>query len=298
MLNKRAIIPPILSTADDISTAFHIAVNGPETTLSCPDIGWSFAEAVLERFSFLWTKELEKVGNDVTKSTFGKAVWRTNNFDSNMVKLLNGGDCWRLRKSLELLVKMVGDPCDLPVSVEIFESLASILLQPDEDVEWAYLIAKNQKIAVDHGVLRLINSFLYSRKEKRKIFCNVLEIIKGFANDEVGSSDNTTNFCLSEKVPEALIKILVEENGDDVIEIGLEIVFISSLNYFGEFENISILIDAGLLEALVKIFNSPLKNKRFIHFIVGSLLSYDEHFIEEFHELGIPVGSSFFEFEI
>jgi hypothetical protein len=166
MLNKSALIPSILSTADDISTAFHIAVNGPETTLSCPDIGWSFAEAVLERFSFLWTKELETVGDNVNKSTFGKAVWQ-NNFGSNMVKLLNGGDCWRLRKSLELLVEMVGDACDLPVSVEIFESLAPILLQPDEDVEWAYLIAKNQKIAVDHGTLRLINSFLYSRKEKK-----------------------------------------------------------------------------------------------------------------------------------
>jgi hypothetical protein len=101
MLSKSTVIPPTLSTADDISTAFHIAVNGPETTLSCPDIGWSFAEAVLERFSFLWTKELETVGNRVNNSFFGKAVWRTNNFDSNMVKLLNGGDCWRLRKSLE-----------------------------------------------------------------------------------------------------------------------------------------------------------------------------------------------------
>jgi hypothetical protein len=85
MLNKSVIIPSTLSTADDISTAFHIAVNGLETTLSCPDIGWSFAEAVLERFSFLWTKELETVGYNVNKSAFRKAVWQNDNFGSNQI---------------------------------------------------------------------------------------------------------------------------------------------------------------------------------------------------------------------
>lgn len=51
ILNRKVIIPAILSTADDMSAAFHIAVNGPE-------IDWPFAEALLEKFSFLWNDDL------------------------------------------------------------------------------------------------------------------------------------------------------------------------------------------------------------------------------------------------
>jgi hypothetical protein len=51
ILKSKVIIPAILSTADDISTAFHIAVNDPE-------IDWSFAEALLERYLFLFQEDL------------------------------------------------------------------------------------------------------------------------------------------------------------------------------------------------------------------------------------------------
>lgn len=46
ILSRNIIIPPTLSTADDVSVAFHIAVNGPI-------IDRSFAEMVLERYLFL-----------------------------------------------------------------------------------------------------------------------------------------------------------------------------------------------------------------------------------------------------
>jgi hypothetical protein len=43
ILSKKAIIPTTLSTVDDVSTTFHIAVNGPEIDLP-------FSEMVLESF--------------------------------------------------------------------------------------------------------------------------------------------------------------------------------------------------------------------------------------------------------
>jgi hypothetical protein len=139
-LSGNAKIPATLSTANDIAVAFHIAVNGPL-------IDWPLAETVLERYSFLGTKGLNVNENMFVDSAFGEDVWNYNNFECNVAILLQGEDYWRVRKSVELLMKMVGNKCNLLVSVEIFSSLASILLQEDqveeEELKWVYLIAKN-----------------------------------------------------------------------------------------------------------------------------------------------------------
>jgi hypothetical protein len=66
-LRRKLKIPATLSTADDISVAFHIAINPRQ-------IDWPLAEAVLERFSFLWTEELATVDYNGEGSVFGKAV--------------------------------------------------------------------------------------------------------------------------------------------------------------------------------------------------------------------------------
>jgi hypothetical protein len=67
ILCRKAVIPDILSTSDDISVAFHIAVTGPE-------INWPFAEMVLERFAILWIEELRTIDNDVENSIFRQNV--------------------------------------------------------------------------------------------------------------------------------------------------------------------------------------------------------------------------------
>jgi hypothetical protein len=152
ILSRNVIIPPTLSTADDVSVAFHIAVNGPV-------IDWSFAEIVLERYLFLKIEDYSGF-HEIGVNGFVETVWHNNDFESNMIKLLEGGDCWRVRKSLESLSEIVGNASNnLSVSSEMFKSLVSILLQPirssaeGEMLEWVYLIAKNQTKAVDHGIL-------------------------------------------------------------------------------------------------------------------------------------------------
>jgi hypothetical protein len=143
-----------LSTVDDISVAFHIAVNGPV-------IDWPFAEMVLERYLFLGAKKhLDQSENMLVDSGFDYSVWYSKNFERNVASLLRGGDCWRVRKLMESILKMVGDKCDLPVGAEFFDSLASVILQSmtssledGDELKWAYLIDKNQEITVDHGIL-------------------------------------------------------------------------------------------------------------------------------------------------
>jgi hypothetical protein len=144
-LSRNAIIPDTLSTADDISVAFHIAVNGPV-------IDWPFAENVLERCLLLGAEELDanerclSLGiEEFLHFSFGEEIWCCNYFENNITRLQRGGDCWRVRKSLELLLVMVEDQYKLSVSVETFNSLASILLQPlrssleDEEMVWAFI---------------------------------------------------------------------------------------------------------------------------------------------------------------
>jgi hypothetical protein len=222
LLSRNAIIPATLSTADDISVAFHIAVNGPV-------IDWPFAETVLERYSFLGTEVLDLSENMFVDSGFGYIVWYSNNFERNIASLLRGGDCWRVRKSIKLILKMVGDKCDLPVSAEIFDSLASVILQSirssvedGDKTKWAYLIAKNQEIAVDHGILRLVNSFLYSRKAKINTVHNIFKIISAFVNYDTRSYHG--GLVCAKDIPKALIEVLIEENGnEDITKICLDI---------------------------------------------------------------------------
>jgi hypothetical protein len=122
-LSRNAIIPDNLSNADDLSVALDIAVNGFI-------MEWPLAETVLERYLFLKTEELDEWGSD--DSSYN--VWEMDGFESNFAKLLKAGDCWRVRKSLELFLKMLGDKydCGFEGSTEIFESLASIILQPNQ----------------------------------------------------------------------------------------------------------------------------------------------------------------------
>jgi hypothetical protein len=224
LLSRKAVIPDILSTSDDISVAFHIAVNGPE-------IDWPFAEMVLERFSILWIEELRTVDND-EDSVFRQNVWCDNNFDSNMVRLLQGGNCWRVSKSLELILKIVDDEMgsDILISAELFDALASIILIPvradllNEELQWAYLIAKNQKTAVDHGVSRLINSYLHSWKGKSRIDSNVMNILSALVSGENSPEMNCIHFSSAPNIPKALVLMLSEEKGNtDIIEICLQL---------------------------------------------------------------------------
>jgi hypothetical protein len=137
---------------------------------------------VLGRFLIFWTVELGTVDGNAEETVFRENIWKFNDFDSNMVILLQGGNCWRVSKSLELMLKLV-DGSDLEISAELFDALASIVLHPvladllNEELQWAYLIAKNQEKAIDNGISRLINSYLYSWKGKSVINFNVINII-------------------------------------------------------------------------------------------------------------------------
>lgn len=184
-----------------------------------------------------------------------------------MCKLFKGGDRWRIKKSLELLLKMVGDKSCLSVGKEFFEALASIILQPmrslqenDEERKWIYLIADNQERTIDHGILRLINSCLYSQKAKNAIAYNFLKIINSLINANVNAEYNLIDFSDARNIPEALVKILVEENGDeDVIKLCVSVTYklVMCDNY--RMDNISIcsnLMDQGIFEALMLIMES------------------------------------------
>jgi hypothetical protein len=260
ILNRKAVIPTVLSTANDVSVAFHIAVNNSE-------IDWPFAEFVLERFSFLWTKEKAMIHNKVEDSVFRQDVWYNNNFDDNMVKLLQEGDCWRVRKSLNLIDEIVDDADDLTVSVDIFNSLACILLQPMQSPEeyeerkWVHLIVKNQDKPINQDTSRLIDSFLFSEEGKVRISCNVLKIITTFINDNTehdedfqGGRSNEDNFIHASIIPKALVEILSEKKGNTshVIETCLQLL--SFLDYYNwDSIYIDLLVDFGICRALIAL---------------------------------------------
>jgi hypothetical protein len=230
VLNRKATIPASLSqlsNAGDISGVFHIAVNGPV-------IDWPLAEAVLEIFLDLWIEELEGQ-HEQNQGLFGKYVWRNNDFCSNLAKLLRGGDCWKVRKSLELIRNTVWDACDFTGNAEMFNSLASIILQPrqfsevDNEMRWVFLIEKNQEKPINKDITRLINSFLYSREGKNTIVTYVLNIIYGFICDEgdEGSDDENIDIITDETdIPNALVNILLMEiRNTDVIGDCLDVVY-------------------------------------------------------------------------
>jgi hypothetical protein len=243
-----------------ISIALYIAVNAPV-------IDWPFAEAVLERYLFLGTEESGTSVNMFLDNGFGEAVWEGNCFKSNLVKLLGGGsDCWRVRKSLELLLIMVGDTCNLSVSVEIFSVLGHIVLKSirsyrmrADDTKWAFLIAKNQEITVDHGILRLINSYLYSRKAKNTIAYNILKMISAFIAfnpPTVSPEDNVVSLSKAVMIDSALVNILKDENYDyDVTKICLDVLYtlVSHINHHMEKKKVicGSFVAFGICEALM-----------------------------------------------
>jgi hypothetical protein len=293
VLSRKVIIPPTLSTADDISVAFHIAVNGPI-------IDWPFAEIVLERFVFLRTEEFAMSENMVVVSGIVDTVWISNDFESNIIKLLEGGDCWRMRKSLESLSKIVGNASDLSVSTEMFKSLVSILLQPirssaeDDMLEWVYLIAKNQTKAIDHGILRLINSGLYSRNEKTSIAYNVLKIISSFITEgEYGYRWNFDKFTLIPETFRALSKILIEEIDDeDVLKICFYIVY-NDMETAGNAADLELdcynFVEEGICGALVLIIDYYLPDVALIEdvmYVIHCIVGFEEH-IQDFIDAGL-----------
>jgi hypothetical protein len=68
---------------------------------------------MLKRFLILLTEE------HVQDVDFCQKVWNSNNFDSNMVKLLKGGDCWRIKKSLELIQNIVDNDLAYDLTVNV-----------------------------------------------------------------------------------------------------------------------------------------------------------------------------------
>jgi hypothetical protein len=195
ILNRNAIIPTMLLTVDDISAALYVAVNGPE-------INWPLAEIVLERFSSNWIPEgATVVDTGIANRRFKEEVWGCNSFDGNLVRLLREKDCWRLKRSLELIMNVVGVSSTFAVSRQIFESLALIALQPiqslldDGEMKWTHLISKNQQNAISLEIPRLINSFLYSRKEKTIITFNALKIVYELTDPDICPQENLINFA-------------------------------------------------------------------------------------------------------
>jgi hypothetical protein len=121
-------------------------------------------------------------------------------------------------------MNVVGVSCTFVVSLQIFESLALIALQPiqsvliDEEMKWTYLIAKNQEKATAHEISRLINS-----KAKSGITFNALKIFyeltdKYCPEESLIHSGNALN------IPKAVVKLLIEEKEDRyIVEICLEV---------------------------------------------------------------------------
>jgi hypothetical protein len=264
ILSRKAIIPATLSTADDISVAFHIALNGLE-------IDWPLAEMVLERFSSL-----------STWSSFGRNVWTGNNFDSNMIKLIKKGDCWRLRKSLKFIKDIVYYDFSIG-SVEFYDSLASLLMKPtisfqeDEEMEWASFIVRKQDKAIDLGISRLINSFLYSRKGKTEIAWNVLNIILTL-KDEEDFSSRMNSISKSPFIARALVQTLNQEKDDThVVNVCLEIARIMITAESGHF--LCHTIGYEICPALIMIIDMYLNDEEKMNNVL--LLIYDIIFYRE-----------------
>jgi hypothetical protein len=270
-------IKSTISTADDVSIGFHHAVN------SGPHIDWSFAELVLERYSVLLTEELEMVDNVIINSVFVKLVWMNDIFESNLVNLLKGGDSWRVRKSLKLILQIVGDwrdydsLRDLTVSVNFFDSLAFITLQSkkssqdDEEMKLVHLIRKKQKNTIPLGILRLINSFLYSRKEKTNIACNALRIISALIDEEISPKGNRVHFTEAPNIPKAIVQFLIEEKGNnDVVELCLHLAY--ALVTLPDVDNVrtvrSNFLECGIHEALILIVGMYTSNCKKISYAI------------------------------
>jgi hypothetical protein len=268
---------------------------------------------------------------------FRQCVWNSN-FDLNIVKLLKAGRLLgSVSKSVELIQKVVDDVHYLIVGVGFFDVLASILLQPvlspqeDEERILAYLIVKNQDKSVDCGISRLIDSFIYSRKRKTNVACNVLKIISSYIVHDNSDNDNEDNFQNARNAPKALVKVLIEEKDENIIDMCLNLLIrldsrddylsmiafgicealmyimktfpldqnkmdnvldiIYEIIYYGD--HIEIFVSLGLIHSLVELYNSPYEYN-LIPSLVRSSCRYDEDIINQFIALGIPKGSNFF----
>jgi hypothetical protein len=136
---------------------------------------------------------------------------------------------------LELIRNIVWDACDFTGNAEMFNSLASIILQQrqfcevDNEMRWIFLIEKNQEKPINNDITQLINSFLYSREGKNTNVTYVLSIIYGFIcdeDDEGSDYENITIIIDETDVPNALVSILhMEIRNADVIGDCLDVVY-------------------------------------------------------------------------
>jgi hypothetical protein len=196
---------------------------------------------------------------------FLEAVWDSHNFEINIVRLLGSGDISIVNKLLESFNKFQPFGSEVTLCAAFFDALASILIKVD-DRKWMYLIAKNQDREIDHGISRLINSFLCSRKEKENIICNVLELLCNLTEqlDDINNRQSILD------VPnKALVQVLSEENVNDKI-INYSITFLAAVASYDSGRDAEVesmteesyqivrvdLVRFGIREVLMPIFTS------------------------------------------
>jgi hypothetical protein len=188
-LSKNTVTPETLSTADDMIVAIHVAVNGPV-------INYRLAEMTLHRFECIWYEEMKALEhNRKNRNKFPQAVW-TDNFLGNITKLFKLSENTEIFNFIRLIKDLTDSETCLECSTGLFDALSLVLLQQialpvSENVHrnWAYLISKNRQVNIDHGIARLVNSFLYSSREKR-IF-ETLQIIGHFTASEFSPKVNS-----------------------------------------------------------------------------------------------------------
>lgn len=91
--------------------------------------------------------------------------------------------------------------------------------------KWTYLIAKNQERDIDDGVVRLINNFLYSQKERDIITSNVLKLMHSLTvvkPERIGPTNvhwsvaaDSTNVLYVYNIPKAVVQIFIDEKMND-----------------------------------------------------------------------------------
>jgi hypothetical protein len=234
-----------LSTPDDISQALQNAVNGPGRD-------WIFAAKIVERFTSCYWALIESEDDDdsdgdddeLEPEEFLQAVWASYNFQRNLARLFCSGNVSIVNKLLESFDHINPFSSEVPLSAKIFDSLASILITVD-DRKWIYLIAKNQEKEIDHGISRLINSYLCTQKDKDVVICNALKLMWSYTDEHFvksrclyeSNSGNMININIlaAPNMFKALVKIISEERmNDTIMEYCLH--FLSSLLSYNSIE--------------------------------------------------------------
>jgi hypothetical protein len=86
------------------------------------------------------------------------------------------------------------------------------------------LNCKNKEREIDRDVSRLINSFLYSRKERRAITYNALRIMHAFIDQLPHNQAKTVRLWKGENIFEALVKVFIEEkHNTDISRVSLHL---------------------------------------------------------------------------